>query len=710
MDDKQDRVASLEEEVKYLRDERRKAVEALEMAANLGRFDTGSEGKMDSRTILSETAFKLKSLIDFKGIAFYLVNENDSAFYMALCDPRDMEKTVQEEVDRLISDHTFAWVLRRGKAVLIKSHTHDFNLLLRSMTTPSRVRGMFVGILEQDIRNISDTIYSLLSIVILSSSSALESIETYNHMRFLNSRLEKQALERERMYKDIFENAPIAIFRSTPDGKFLKVNPKYAEIAGYDSPEEMVASITDIGRQLYVNSEDRERYKRELAAHGHVFNFQVQLKKTDNTLFWASMNTRTIKNNHGRIIYYDGFLMDITEQIYAQQALIQAKEAAETASRTKSEFMANMSHELRTPLNGMLGMLQLLEHSGLGKDQKEFVDLAIKAGQRLTDLLGNILDLCKIDKGMLVIDEKPLSIRDLFIHLEDTFSLASQEKGINWQTYIAEDIPEQVIGDEVRLKSILFNLAGNAVKFTRQGTVKLEAWTVGQKDLCRIFILFVISDTGIGFPNKMEEDIFEPFIQAEGSYTRKYQGAGLGLSVVKRTVNILEGSLCFESREGQGSTFYLSLPFQIPESDAISAQDNDQPMVRDQRLASRTVLIVEDEPTNLFFAEKMLQKMGFKTLTADDGTTALDVLEQSKVDCILMDIQLKQMDGVQTTRAIRKHDGSKFDPDIPIVATTSYAMEGDREKFLKEGMNNYIPKPLKSAELKALLKKIFENQ
>ncbi|MFN2268733.1 MAG: response regulator [Desulfonatronovibrio sp.] len=709
MTSKDAQIDKLQEEISFLREERRKSVEALDMAANLGRFDTGPGSGIDQDFILHETAQKLSSLIDFKALCFYLVDQKDNNFKQYLCDPAKKSSFFEKEINRLIEDHTFAWVLRRGKPVVIKSSNGNDSILLRSMTTPSRVRGMFAGVLNQDKNDISDTSYSLFSIVILSSTSALESIETYEYMRSLNNKLQEQAQESQKLYQDIFENAPMAIFRTSPQGRFLKVNPKYAEIVGFESPEYMVSEVTDIGKQLYYNPSDRDEYTKILNKDGHVLNYEVQLKRSDGTPFWASMNSRVVYGQDGTPLYYDGFLIDITGRKHDQDALIKAKEEAETANKVKSEFLANMSHELRTPLNGMLGMLQLLEQSTLKDQQAEFVDLAIKAGERLTELLSNILDLCKIEKGKIVVEDKPMMIKAIFDQVFDAFSLICQEKGIDYNVQVDEKIPSPLLGDAIRVKNILFNLVGNALKFTNSGEVKLRAYLLNNAHPGCVNVLFIIKDSGVGISEDMQEAIFEPFTQAEGSYTRKFQGAGLGLSVVKRMVNILKGNISFESHEDKGTSFYISLPFKILHTDSMTDQTGDLAAAQGQGNLKKRILVVEDEPTNLFFAQKMLDKLGYDTMSADDGTSALSILEKESFDCILMDVQLKKMDGVQATKMIRNHDGSKFDPDIPIIAATSYAMECDRDRFMAAGMNNYLSKPLRTVDLKSALEKVFTD-
>ena len=705
MNDNNNYIKALEEEVSFLREERRRFIDALEMAASLGNFSAHPDVVLDRGGILNETAARLRTLVRFKSIAFFLVNEDDNSFYRAFCDPPESASFFDAEINQLIEDHTFAWILKRSKPVIISSKDQKENLILQGLATPSRIRGMFAGILDQEKKDIPDTLFALFSIVILSSSSVLESIETYEKMKLLNSELQKHAQESQELYHDIFENAPIAIFRTDPQGRFLKLNPMYAKLAGYESPEEMAEKVTDIARQLYVNPSDRVEYLKSLERDGAVFNYEVLLKRTDGKPFWASMNSRVVKDENNKVLYYDGFLRDITEKKQARHALVRAKEDAEAASRAKSEFLANMSHELRTPLNGILGMMQLVEMSGLDKKQQGYIDNAIKSGQRLTELLSNLLELSKIEKGRMVLEERPVFIKRVVQSIADIFAVTCFEKGVAFDTFVDERIPQSLMGDEIRIKSILFNLVGNAVKFTGQGQVKLEAYFLNDDMAGVIRILFIVRDTGVGIADEDQSRIFDPFVQAEGCYTRQFEGAGLGLSVVRRMLDYIGGTLCFDSVEGKGTSFYASVPFRVLKSREPAKMHESQSLVIKKK-AARLFLLVEDEPTNLFVAEKVMKNLGYNTMSADDGKPALSLLETHKFDGILMDVRLKELDGIQTTKIIRSHDGSKYDPNIPIIAMTAYAMSGDREKFIDAGMDGYIAKPLQIKDLKALIEKV----
>ncbi|MFO7727850.1 MAG: response regulator [Desulfonatronovibrio sp.] len=706
MNDKDDQIVRLKEEIHFLREERRRSVLALEMAAGLADFNTQPRHAQERQSVFRETAEKLRTLIRFKAVSFYLVNEQDNSFGQVFCESDEYSGFLEEEVEKLIEDHSFAWILKRNRPVVISSEDQRENLILRALVTPSRVRGMFVGILDQEKKDIPDVLFSLLSIVTLSCSSALESIETYEYLKKVNHKLKKYAQESQRLYQDIFENAPVAIFRTTREGKILKVNPMYARIAGYESPEQMIDCIQDIGRELYVNQADRDEYLKVLDRQGWVFNYETRLKRTSGEHFWVSMDSRIVRDQNNKVLYYDGFLRDITERKQVQDALIKAKDDAESANRAKSEFLANMSHELRTPLNGIMGMLQLLEMTGLEPDKQEYVDNALKAGHRLTELLSNILDLCRIEKGRMVVEEKPLVLNDIIRKVSEIFGVVCHDKGILLQTWVDENMPASLMGDEIRIRSILFNLTGNAIKFTEQGKVSLEAHFLGTDARNNVHVLFVVNDSGVGIPEEDQDKVFESFVQAEGCYTRKFEGAGLGLSVVRRTLSLLRGHICFVSKEGEGTVFYVSLPFKVQDQPDLSVRPEPELLDTARKLPQR-ILLVEDEPVNMFFAQKMLGKLGFETLGTDDGREAVELLKREKFDCILMDIQLKDMDGVQAAKIIRSHDGSMYDPDIPIIAVTSYALAGDRDKFLEAGMNEYISKPLRIKTLKTLLNRIL---
>ncbi len=399
---------------------------------------------------------------------------------------------------------------------------------------------------------------------------------------------------------------------------------------------------------------------------------------------------------------------DITDSVKAAQALLDAKEAAESATRAKSEFLANMSHEVRTPLNGVLGMLQLLQTTEQTDEQKEYILGAIKSTTRLTRLLADILDISKIEAGKLQIIEAAFSTASLQESIMEIFRPTAREKSLVFDFHVDAQMPAMLIGDETRVRQILFNLVGNALKFTERGSVQIDAMVLAAKDSGAVRVLFAVSDTGIGISDEQLKDIFEPFVQGEQSYTRCYQGAGLGLAIVRKLVRILGGEMVIDNTAGNGTTVYVSLPFKLP-------VPHQEPAARQPHLADEPagtplrVLLVEDDEFNLFAGKRMLHKMGYSVTTAPDGREALALLHEQDFDLVLMDIQMPVMDGVEATKAIRGSSDLGEKSRIPIVAMTAYAMTGDKERFLVAGMDGYISKPVERDELRTVIGSVIEK-
>jgi signal transduction histidine kinase/ActR/RegA family two-component response regulator len=389
------------------------------------------------------------------------------------------------------------------------------------------------------------------------------------------------------------------------------------------------------------------------------------------------------------------------KQIEAE--LKEARDRAEKMSQAKGEFLANMSHEIRTPMNGVIGTLQLLEDTELSQDQHEFVNTAHKSADALLAILNDILDLSKIEAGKLSFENIPFDFRQIIKDIVVLHSLKSEQQGVSLKQEIDESLPDTLIGDPTRLRQVIVNLVSNALKFTRQGEVKISV-EVLQSNNESVDVKVTVSDSGIGIAQTALDTLFNAFTQADGSTTRKYGGTGLGLAIVSQLVEMMDGSLGVESEEGEGSSFWFIANYPCTDEACVSAEKTAKQSGK--VMLNAKVLLVEDNPINQMVAQKMLEKFGLKATLADNGVEALKLLKEQIFDLVLMDCQMPEMDGFDATREIRKLDiKTLYEKRLPVVAMTANVMSGDRERCLEVGMDDYIGKPVQRDQLETVLRK-----
>ncbi|MEW5772612.1 MAG: response regulator [Thermodesulfobacteriota bacterium] len=399
----------------------------------------------------------------------------------------------------------------------------------------------------------------------------------------------------------------------------------------------------------------------------------------------------------------------IEERRKAERKLETARRRAESATQAKSRFLANMSHEIRTPLNAVLGMAELARRTPNDAERARYLDMLRQAGEALLTVIGDILDYSKIEARKLTLERIDFDLLNLLVTVEEINQPAARSKSLDFRFSAAPGIPRALKGDPARLMQILNNLLANAVKFTSQGHVSLavaETHVPDHRPEAAIlsapglhWISFTVGDTGIGIPEESQETVFQSFEQADGSVSRRYGGAGLGLAICRELAGLMGGYITLESVPDRGSAFTLTLPFKAGDQQALSRQEQVDVCAAGP-MPPLAVLLAEDAPLNRELAAALLNEMGHRTLCAASGREVLDILRREAVDLVLMDVQMPEMDGITATRAIRESTDLAVAPDVPIVALTAHAQKSDRERLLKAGMDAYVAKPFRLADLK----------
>ena len=511
---------------------------------------------------------------------------------------------------------------------------------------------------------------------------------------------ERKKMEHElRKLSRALEQCPVSVVITDLEGRIEYANPKFTELTGYTLDE----VLGQTSRILKSGDTSPEEYRQlwETIRTGEWSGYFHNRKK-NGELFWEAARICPIRDSRGAPTHYLAVKEDITDRRRIEEALAQAKESAEAANRAKSEFLANMSHEIRTPMNGIIGFTQLTLQTPLAGDQRDYLETVESSGHALLRIINDILDFSKIEAGHLEMEREPFSLRETLAGAVSTVAPEAMGKGLDLSWDIEPAVPDALLGDSTRLRQVLLNLLGNAVKFTARGFIRVE---VGAETVSggTAVLHFAVKDSGIGIPPSQQQAIFEPFQQADGSTTRKYGGTGLGLAISSRLAQHMRGRVWVESEVGRGSTFHVTASFGVGATASKTASERGESLDPDR--PSLSLLVAEDDPISRTLASTALAHQGHKVTTAANGVEAIWLLEQRHFDLVLMDVQMPQMDGLEATARIRKRE-ARLGGRVPIVAMTAHAMKGDRERCLAAGMDDYISKPLDVSQMLLMVAKI----
>ncbi len=518
----------------------------------------------------------------------------------------------------------------------------------------------------------------------------------------------------ESKLQSIFKSVPEAIVVTDSMGMIAQCNDAMCVIFGYTMDEligQRISLLMPPEEGSPQNSETKVnliKWREKLGNQPSVMPGQ----RRDGSVFPVRLTvSETHRDNEH---FFVGVMQDFTAIQSAQDLLVEAKEKAEQANRMRGEFLANMSHEIRTPMNGIVGMTELALDTSSPELQKEYLTLARDSANHLLQIINEILDFSKIEAKALELELREVSPAQLIRHTVRSLEQLARVKGVDLQLKMADNMPELVWMDPVRMRQALTNLLGNAIKFTDQGSVVVKTELLSEMDDQTVLLRISVIDTGIGFDPERTEALFSPFTQADGSVTRSFGGTGLGLAITRSLLQLMGGYIAAEGQPGKGASFVATLPVKkvtrpsMPASDFVllEKQEGGLPLV--SKPVDCSVLLVEDHEINRKLAEIMLQRMGYRYATAADGQQALDRLAQERFDVVLMDVMMPVMDGITALRELRAREAGGG-RRTPVLMVTAHAMTGDKERFIAAGADGYVSKPMSLAELQKEISRVISS-
>jgi len=492
----------------------------------------------------------------------------------------------------------------------------------------------------------------------------------------------------EEKYRNIIANMNLGLLEVDKNENILFANQSFCEISGYDL-NELIGSTTSL---FMLSDEEKALFeeKNELRSRGIYDNYEIAVKNKGGEIRWWFISGAPNYNDEGNQIGSIGIHLDITLQKELESELAVAKNRAEEASEAKEAFLANMSHEIRTPLNAIIGMIRELSREDLTAQQQNYLSHTDTAARHLLSIVNSILDISKIEAGELELDEHDFSLEAVIANIKSILHAKAFAKKIELSTGVSDRIWPAYVGDSARIRQVLINLLDNAIKFTAEGYVHLNVEVIAEEESSQI-IRIMVSDTGIGMETKYLEQLFSKFTQEEKSTSRRFGGTGLGMSISREIIKLMNGTIDVKSEKGKGTQFIMEVRLLKGNIDNLA----DSSVINQHLLQGTHILLAEDNVMNRYIANKSLSHFGCTVDEAENGYAALELLKKNQYDMILMDIQMPELDGVETTRIIRNELKLK----IPIIAITANAFKKDIDLYLSIGMNAYVTKPFEEEVL-----------
>ncbi|MEN8154971.1 MAG: ATP-binding protein [Acidobacteriota bacterium] len=634
-------------------------------------------------------------LLSPDGIVF--AGNNREWFYKTVF-PLSDEKISDINSSRQFGNRIITRMLFNFSEPDIRIDKTNYNILLRDLS----LKGWKIYTLNNSAVKFSFFIpFQIFLLLFLMETLIIYSLESYKAKKSTENHIRES---RER-FKYLFESAMDSIYILDGDGSIIDVNQMALVHFGYSWDEIVGKKFRDLFHEESLNL-----FTRHFKVLSKELNTRFEFKgcRKDGKMIYIDCSAVLLRDRGGEKNSYFVFLKDITKRKESEILLKKAKEEAEKANTSKSEFLANVSHEIRTPMNAILGFSEMLENTKLNKDQKEYIEVIKESGESLLYIIDEILDFSKIEAGKFQFDKSNFDLWKIISEVMKVIKVRISDDKIRLIKSIEGSVPRYLFGDIVRIKQILLNLLSNAVKFTKEGEIRLSVrlW----KELGNwVSVRFEISDTGIGISPDDKDKLFKSFSQIDTSASRRYEGAGLGLSITSKFIEMMGGEIKVKSKIGEGSVFYFTINFEKGESEDEKTgigKDIIKKMKKDE-LSKYSILIAEDNKVNSMLLEYILKREGFEITIVANGKQAVDQVKKKKFDIILMDIQMPELDGVEATKIISGFLTEK----PPIIALTANAMKGDRDKYIAAGMDDYLSKPFKREILvNTIIKWILETR